>query len=772
MKKLSLLLFLVGILACKQAIAFQSFQIKSIRIVGLQRVSEGAVLNDLPVRAGETLTETRSTEIIKVLYKTGFFKQVTLEREGDVLVIRVVERPTISKLVLNDVKDKDKVVKLLREAGISEGRLYDPAAVIRAQKELEHYYLSKGKYGVKIEPTVTEEGSLITLKFDIFEGDVAKIKQIKIVGNNAFTEKELTQDFHTGTSNWLSWFTSKDKYAKEKLNADLETLRSYYLDRGYLQFQIESTEVSLTPDKKNIYVTIHVQEGEKYHFGNVSIDGQTIVPKAQLTKFLKPIQNGQTFSRKTLLNVKKAIEDRLGKEGYHRAEARMAVEANDQNKTVSVNFHIAQGNRVYVRHIEFVGNLTTKDEVLRRELPQMEGTWISSCLIEEGKENIIRRFGGNVEVETLPVAECPDQVDVIYNVEEAKLGQIGAGVSYSAAEKLMFNFSISQENFFGTGKSVDFQFDNSRANTNYSIGYMDPYFTVDRIGMGASAYYSKTDLSRVTHFSRYATDTWGGDLRWIFPLGRYEAIKLGLGYDNLHLKFDPKVVAGEVIAFTNKYGTNYKEWKTSAAWLYNSLNHRIFPTHGISHTLGGEVVIPGANLQYYKLTYDLAWFYPLTESERWIFNVSSCVGFGNGYGKTPTLPFYRNYTAGGSRLVRGYKENSLGPKDDKGLPFGGNTLLAGSVSLIFPTPFCPDSKSVRTALFFDAGQVYDTRYRTRVSNGVTIHRNPTGLRYSVGGSVLWNSPFGPINLSLAMPLNAKKGVDSKELFAFSAGTQF
>jgi len=772
MKKTSLLLFLVGILACKQAFAFQSFEVKSIRVIGLQRVSQAAVLNDLPIRVGETLTETRSTEIIQVLYKTGFFKQVTLEREGDVLVIRVVERPTISKLVLNDVKEKDKVQKILREAGVSEGRLYDPAAVIRAQKDLEHYYLSKGRYGVKIEPNVTEEGSLVTVKLDIFEGDVAKIKHIKIIGNHAFTEKELIKDFHTGPSNWLSWFTSKDKYAKEKLNADLETLRSYYMDRGYIHFQIESTEVSLTPDKKQIYVTIHVHEGDKYHFGRVTLDGQSIVQKEKLVKLLKPIQNGATFSRKSLLAVKKGVEDRLGTEGYHRAEARMAVEANDKNQTVSVNFHIVPGARVYVRHIEFHGNVTTKDEVLRRELPQMEGTSISTGLIEEGKENIIRRFGGNVEVETIPVQECPDQVDVVYNIEEAKLGQIGAGIAYSAAEKLMFNFSISQENFFGTGKSVDFQFDNSRASTNYSIGYMDPYFTIDRIGMGASAYYSKTDLSRVTSFSRYATDTWGGDLRWILPMGRFEALKLGLGYDNLHLKFNPNVVAGEVIAFTNKYGTNYKEWKASVAWIYNSLNHRIFPTCGVSHTAGTEFVLPGASLQYYKLTYDLAWFYALTESEKWILNVSSSLGFGNGYGKSSTLPFYRNFTAGGSRLVRGFKENTLGPKDDKGLPFGGNTLVSGTVSLIFPTPFMPDSKSVRTALFFDAGQVYDTRYRTRVLNGVTIHRNPTGLRYSVGASVLWNSPFGPITLSLAAPLNAKKGVDSKEPFAFSAGTTF
>lgn len=772
-KKISVALLLVGYLACSAAFAFQAFHVSNIRIVGLKRVSEAAVMNDLPLKIGETLSETRSSELIRTLYKTGFFKSVELERDGNTLVIRVIERPTVSKLTLNGVKEKDKIQKVLREAGLAEGRMYDPAIVARAQKALEHHYMTKGKYGVKIEPKVVEESPvLMHVKLDIYEGDVAKIHQIKIVGNTAFTEKELCKDFHSASTNWLSWFSSDDKYVKEKLNADLETLRSYYLDRGYIQFQIDSTEVSLTPDKKQLYITIHVTEGDEYCFGEVGIEGQCVVPRETLMAALQPIRCGGTFSRKCLLEVKEALEDELGSEGYSFAEVRPAHDVDEVHKKVNISFHIDPKRRVYVRRIHFVGNATTKDEVLRRELPQMEGTWISTGLIRAGKQRIISKgFGTTVEVETTEVPGYPDLVDITYKLEEARLGQVGAGIAFSQAEKLAFNFSLSQENFFGTGKAVDFNFDNSRACTNYSLGYQDPYFTIDGIGMGASAYYTKNDLSKTTHIAHYATDALGGEVRWVFPMSAYEAFKVSVGYDDTHLKAPRHHASREVLAFIAKNGTKFQECSTGLAWVYDSLDQRLFPTCGLIQTVAGKVVVPGAKLQYYRLTYDMAWFYPLTDSNRWVFNVSSNLGIGNGYGKTRLLPFYKNFFAGGSQYVPGFQENSLGPKDSTNHPFGGNALVAGTVGLIFPTPFKPDTKAVRTALCLNAGQVYDTRCKEELVNGVWVSRNPAGLRFSAGLWVTWHSPMGPLKFGLFKPLRLKKG-DEKQYFSFSAGTSF
>jgi outer membrane protein insertion porin family len=359
----------------------------------------------------------------------------------------------------------------------------------------------------------------------------------------------------------------------------------------------------------------------------------------------------------------------------------------------------------------------------------------------------------------------------VYNIEEARLGQIGAGLGYSVTEKLMFNFSVSQENFFGTGKMVDFTFDKSKSASNYAFGYQDPYFTADGIGMGVSAFYNKSHLSKTTDVSDYITDVYGAQQRFIFPLSKYETFSLSYGYDNTHLKVSPRA-ALELTSFINQYGGIQQEVTVGFGWQYNSLNTRIFPTCGLSQNLGFSIVVPGANLQYYKASYDFTWYYPLTESERWIVNLSSTLGYGNGYGKTPTLPFYRHYYAGGTRFVRGFEENSLGPRDSLGRAFGGNALVAGTAALIFPNPIKPDAKSVRTALFFDAGQVYDTRNQVVVINGQTISHKVNGLRYSVGVSLTWHSPLGaPLTFALAKPLNMKPG-DQRRTFTFWMGTQF
>ena len=769
--KRSALLILVGSLSFFQVEAFQSFVVQTIRVEGLQRVSKGAVLEELPVEIGQTITDTKATEAIRALYKSGFFKEVTLNRDGNALVVRVIERPTISRLTLTGIKDKDKVKKLLREVGVSEGQLFDPALLLRAQKELERYYYSRGRYGVKIEPTVTEEGSLVSLTLTIYEGDVARIKDIKIMGNTLFPEKELLKEFRTAKTNWLSWFSSDDKYNKEKLNADLEILRSYYMDRGYINFQIDSSQVSLSSDKKNIFITIHVTEGDQYNFGQVALAGQWVLPKHTLEPLLAPVKAGIPFSRKTLLEVKQALEDRLGDEGFSFAEARTNHEMREAQKSVDIVFEMHPGKRMSVRRILFKGNSTTKDEVLRRELPQMEGTWISNVLVKEGKEKILRRgFGSEIEIETPPVPGTTDELDLVYKLEEARLGQLSGGLGYSPTERLMFNFAISQENFFGTGNAVDFNFDKSKASTSYALGYMDPYFTVDGIGMGASGYFNQSNMSKTTNVSNFTADTLGGELRWIFPVDQYEVIKLSLGYDDTRLKTDSTSVSREIQKFTESYGKKFSEFTVGVSWIYETINQRLFPTRGVSQSAGVRTVVPGANQQYYQLTYSAVAYHPLTESELWVLGLKSNLSYGTGYGKTRRLPFYRNVYAGGMSSIRGFEESSLGPKDSSGRSFGGNALILGTASLIFPNPIKPDAKSIRTALFLDAGQVYDTSYRKSIVNGAS--RNPKGLRYAAGISLTWNTPLGaPLSFSFAKPINAKRG-DETRYFAFSMATQF
>lgn len=798
MKKIGLLLlFLVGTLAFlpMQVQAFQTFTVKSIRITGLHRVSEGAVLEDLPIQIGQTVTEASASEAIQALYKTGFFKDVTLSRDGSTLVVHVVERPTISKLTVLGVKDKDKVLKQLREAGLAEGQLFDPAVLLKAEKELERFYLSKGKYAVRIESKVSEETeSLVDVQLDIYEGDAAKIREIKIIGNTAFSEKEVTKEFRSCRTNWLSWFYKDDQYNKDKFAADLEILRSYYMDRGYIHFQIESTQVSLSPDKKDIYIAVHISEGCQYAFGDINITGHFVVPKCKLEPLLAPIQGNPIFSRKALLDVKQALETRMGDEGYSISEARPEHQIDEACKRVNLVYELVPGKRMYINRIFIRGNATTKDEVLRRELPQMEGTWISSALVKEGRENILRRgFGSEVEIESVPVAESSDKVDLVYKIEEARLGQVAAGLGYSETEKLMFNFAITQDNFFGTGKGVGFNFDKSRSTTNYAIDYSDPYFTVDGIGMGFGAYYNKCNLSKSSDVSNFTADTLGTDLRWIFPLSRFSALRAGIGYDDTRLKLpkDRFDVAREILFFTDQFGERFPEGVVSLGWIYDSRDQPLFPRRGMSHSLGIRAVIPGASQRYYRITYDTTAFYPITSSERWILSFNGNLGYGDGYGRYKDkngthhrqLPFYRHFFAGGTRFVRGFEENSLGPKETLQGPdkkaffgpraFGGNALIAASVSLIFPNPIAPDAKSVRTALFLDAGQVYDTRYRYTKLNGQKVARNPQGLRYSVGLSLTWHTPLGgaPLTFSLAKPLNLKKG-DKKRYFAFWMGGQF
>lgn len=748
--------------------AFDRFTVQQIQVEGLKRVSEGAVLKELSVTRGEVFTEDEAEQALRRLYRTGLFADVRFSVDKGKLVIQVIERPAIQKVYIKGVKQNDSIKKMLKEMRIVDGGILNPVRLKEAQQSIENMYLSQGRYGVKVDYHWSEtKPGLVDVTFDIFEGDVAKVQEVRILGATAIPEKTLLKQMHHSKTNWLSWFSNDDKYSREKWNADLEILRSYYMDRGYMDVRIESAQVSVTPDKKHIYLTIKIVEGPIYRVGGVYLKGKLPVSEDKFAEALSPLKIGDIFSRQTVMNVKTSIEEVLGAEGYSFSEVQVIPEVDEAEHTMSIVFEIDPKKRVYVRRIHIKGNVSTQDEVFRRDIPQMEGAPLSTKLINSGKENILRRsYANRVEIETAKVFGTTDAVDVAYQVTEGKVGQAGVGLEYSQAQRLGWNINWGQENFFGTGKSVNFNFDHNQAVTNYQFGYFDPFFTVDGIGMGYNLYHNKTHLSKTTSLSNYSTDTTGMDFYWVFPTGKYEYIKTSLGYDNLYLNNNS--TAQEITTFINNNGNRFREVSVGFGWGYSNLDRRIFPRTGISHSVNLRGSFPGSNLQYYRLTHDSHWYKPLSQNNHWIFHVMTLLGYGNGYGKTDQMPFFKHFFAGGSRWVRGYEENDLGPKDSTGRSFGGNAIAAASFNLIFPNPIKPDAEAVRTALFFDLGQVYDTKYRHALGTGKA--RNSC-LRYTAGLSLSWNSPMGPIMFSLAKPLNLKQG-DNRRSFAIGAATHF
>jgi outer membrane protein insertion porin family len=739
--------------------AFEPFVIRNINIEGLKKVSKEAVLQEINLKKGQTITEEQAQQIIKSLYKMNFFKDVQLEQEGNDLVVKLTERPVIGKLTLTGISSKEDVNKILKEHQVVEGLMYDSNAVARAERDIERHYLSKGKYGIRVENKVTlQERDRISLVIEIYEGEEAKIKQIKIIGNTKFKEKELLKQFYHGKTNWLSWYTKNDRYFKEKLDADLEVLQSYYMDRGFVNFQIESTQVSLTADKKHVYITISIIEGDQYTFDTISLSGNFVGLNSEFEAIIaENIKSKDLFSRKILLEIKKQIEDNLADIGYSKAEARLNFEINEAKHLVNINISVQPNQKIMVRRIAISGNYVTQDLVLRRMLPQFEGTWISNKDIQEGKQQFLRYgYASKVDVQTNPVAGTLDQVDLEYKIEEQRTMQVHAGISYSGAEGFGYNVGADIKNFVGTGKDVGFLFDNSKVSTGYSFNYYNPYFTVDGIGLGWDVYFRRNNLSKTSKIFEYSTDNIGGNIRASMPVSQYSAAYVGVGYNytKLQVPYNPPI---QIYDFTNKKGFKYPEYFFSIGWNYNSLDRYIFPTKGLTQKANFKQSIPMSKIKYYIVSYESSWFKPITKN--YIFNFASDLAYGGKYGKD-SFPFFRNFFVGGADSLRGFEEKSLGPLDSQKRPYGGNVLINFRNSVIFPVPFKGEMENVRPALFMDIGQVYDT-YK------ISTHRSHAGLRYSIGLSVSINTPLGaPVVLSLAKPLNAKRN-DSKETFAFT-----
>lgn len=767
-------LLLTQLIFCCSALAFESFVVSDIKIIGLEKVSKEAVLEAVDIQPGQTFTQSKTPKVIRSLFSTGFFKNVQLEKERNVLVIKVAERPIITEFELKGVRGKEKILKTLRNYNIAKGRMYNPSSLTKAQEELEIHYLSSGKYGVRVEAFVKElSENTVSVKVDIFTGDEARIKQIKIVGNHYFSEKELLSQLHHSKTSIFSWFNKKDQYAKEKLAADLDILRSYYMDRGFVNFVINSTQVSLTPDKKGLYININVTENKKYNFGKVDVSGDYFVKKEELLRIISEnIQEGKHFSRRQLWDAKTAIEERLGEEGYSKADVRFNFDTNEDKNIININFFIEPNKRVYVRRINILGNTLTEDIVLRRKLVQDEGTWVSTADVKKGKNSILRNgYAADVEVETASVPNSDDQVDITYKIEEQRTAQLSAGLTWSQLDKFAIDAGASFKNFCGTGKDLSFNFNKSKEYTNYSFDYFDPYFTESGVGFGYGMYYSKRDFSRSSdEIFDYSNRTFGGRLRWSYPVTEYSSISFGLGYDHNSIGYDPdsKYAPLEASIFFENEGTKFDEYSLFTGWTRSTLDRYVFPSSGTHQVLNLKISLPCSDLKYYNMSHSFGWYVPIYEKD-YVFHFSTNIAYGNKYSSTCTYPFFKNYHLGGAESVRGYRERSLGPLDSRLQRFGGNLMMHGTIEIIFPPPFFPDSKSVRTSLFLDAGQAYTTINKTTLHHRVEQSRNPTGIRYSVGICLKWHSPLGvPMTFAFAKPLNDKSN-DRKRNFHFTFG---
>ncbi len=756
-KKLFFSLFLLLALLMRVANGDNGFIVKDIQIRGLQRISAGTVYNYLPVNVGEEFTPQKAAAAIRALFKTGFFKDVVLERSGNTLIVHVAERPTIAKIIFEGNKDisKDDLKKALNTIGLAEGKVFNRQLLEKVEQELRRQYFSHGKYGVRIKTDVSRlTRNRVGIHIEISEGRVAKIKQINIVGNHVFDSDDLIDLFELSTTNLLSFYTKDDQYSKQKLSADLERLRSYYLDRGYIKFNIESTQVNITPDKKEIYITVNINEGDLYTLEKVKLTGNLVVKPDELIKLVQ-VGPGEIFSRKNATLTSKAISDRLGDEGFLFANVNMVPEINEDKKTVVMTFFVDPGKRVYVRRINMKGNTKTRDEVLRREMRQMEAAWASGKKIERSKTRLQRLgYFKDVNVETPPVVGTSDQVDVNYSVSERSSGNLSAGVGFSQVQGLVFNANISQDNVFGSGKRVNLAFNNSNITTQYSFGYFDPYYTLDGVSMGYDLGYIARDASQA-NISNYSTDVINSGFNFGIPLNEFDRLRFNTDFRYTKLNTST-FTSNEIRDFVNTQGDSYLTLSLGLGWTHDTLNRALFPTAGGQQRFSALATIPGSDLTYYKVAYKQQHYFPIAKDLT--FRLLGEVAYGDGYGDTKNLPFFEHYFAGGVRSVRGFKDNTLGPRDSNNRSFGGSTKITGKAELFFPVPFLKESKSVRMGAFVDAGTI---------NNGFSV----SNMRYSVGISGEWLSPFGALAVSFAIPMNSIDG-DQKQSFQFSFGSGF
>ncbi|WP_133129423.1 outer membrane protein assembly factor BamA [Legionella yabuuchiae] len=749
-----------------QAFGADSFIVRDIKVTGLQRVSVGTVLNYIPVQVGEEVGPPSTPKIIRALYDTGFFQSVVLERQGNTLIVNVVERATIGSInvVGNKEIPSDKMKEILKELGLVKGHVYQRASLERLEKELKQAYNARGKYNARIDSNVTTlTENRVAINVTVSEGRVSRIKEIKIIGNQHYSDAELLSQSALSSSNMFTYFTKKDQYSKAAMDASLEALRSFYLDRGYLKFKIISSQVLLSPDKKDVFINIHIEEGPQYRFSGYEIVGKTVLPEEKLRSLIQ-VRKGAVFSRKKVTQSISAIGTALGDVGYGFPAINAEPRINEENKTVFIAFVMDPGRHVYVRRINFHGNTKTGDYVLRNIIRQDEGALLSLHNIKESERQLrLLNYLKNIDVKTTPVPGANNQVDLDISVEEAPSAEASASLGYGTTGP-QFNASFNQYNFMGTGRTVGLAFNASYWGQDYSFNYYNPFYTNTGVGRGVSIYFQKVDPQHLDVAS-YSSDRFGGEVNYNMLLSDRDSLQFGYGYQGLNIQSVGRVQ--QVQNFVSLYGRNFSQIRLNTGWNRNSYDQMPYPTKGINQQAGAMLSLPanGHSLNYYKASYQARMYYPITRG--FIFTLLGNVGYGNGFRRDTGLPFFENYFAGGIAQpgqVRGYESYSLGPQDNFGNALGANLLVNGSVGLILPYPLSRDN--IRTSIFADAGNVFAK------DTPAALTGTPSGpLRYSSGIAIEWRSPFGPLSFSVAKPLN-KQPTDEEQIFQFTLSSSF
>jgi outer membrane protein insertion porin family len=759
-------LALVGLtVTAVSARAADSFVVQDIRIEGLQRVEPGTVFSYLPIKQGDTFTDDKASEAIRALYATGFFNDVKIETEGNVVVVQVLERPAIGTIDFSGIHEfeKDNLTKALHTVGLSQGRYYDKALVDKAEQELKRQYLTRGFYAAEVTTTVTPiDRNRVGLLFSVIEGPNAKIRQINFIGNKVFSTSTLRDEMQLSTPNWFSWYTKNDLYAKEKLTGDLENVRSYYLNRGYLEFNIESTQVSITPDKKEMYLTIMVHEGEPYTISSIKLSGNLLNREAELNKLIK-IKPGDRFSAEKLQAATKTIVDRLGEYGYAFATVNALPQIDQEHHTVNLVLQVDPSRRVYVRRVNITGNTRTRDEVVRREMRQLESSWFDSGRLALSKDRVNRLgYFTNVEVTTVPVEGTDDQVDVNVDVTEKPTGAITLGAGFSSTDKVVLSAGVSQDNVFGSGTSLSVNVNTAKTFRTLTVTQVDPYFTVDGIKRITDVYYRTFQPLIFSTDSSFRIITVGGDLKFGIPFSEADTVYFGAGVEQNRLDVDSNTPAS-YIDYVKEFGRVVNNVPLTAGWSRDNRDSALVPSRGYFTQANAEYGTPAGNTTYVKADLQAQYYYSFARG--FVLGLNFQGGYGKGL-DGQTFPIFKNYFAGGIGSVRGYEPSSLGPRDaTTNDPIGGDKMVVGNIELTFPLPGTGYDRTLRVFTFFDGGNVWGDPGQGATTTGAN------GLRYAYGAGLAWISPIGPLKLSLGFPLQKHTG-DQYQKFQFQIGTAF
>ncbi|QIK80180.1 outer membrane protein assembly factor BamA [Lysobacter sp. HDW10] len=762
----------------------EPFQVSDVRVDGLQRISAGTVFTYLPIERGDTVNQSNAGDAIRALYKTGFFEDVRLSREGNILVVNVVERPAINKIEMKGNKDikEDDLRKGLKEIGLEEGDTFDRMSLDRVTQELTRQYNNRGKYNVEINPVVTQlDRNRVNVAINVKEGKAAKIRHINVIGNELFTDKELMDNWESHPTGWLSWYKRDDQYSKERLSGDLEKLQSYYLDRGYIDADVtpDNTQVTISPNKRDLYITAGLTEGEQYKVSTVTVSGDTVLPHEDIEKqvqlFVAP---DKVFSRRGLEAANESVAAALSNIGYAFASVNPVPNVDREKRTVSLDFQVNPGPRVNVRRIVFDGNTRTADNVLRREMRQMEGSWYSQAAIDRSKIRLQQLgFFEEVKIESKPVPGTQDQVDLAVSVKETNSGTMNFGVGYSQLGGIQLNGSISERNFMGSGNQLSMALARSSYQKQASFQFLNPYFSKNGMSLGYNIYWSEFDYSNY-NTAQYNTSEGAANVTLGIPLTEWDSISWSVGYSRKQVSIFRGSTPQSIVDYIDAVGTRtFNAWRTSVSFARDTRDNYLQPTRGTYQRLGLEVTLPNSTVSYYMLDYQLSKFFPL--SDKFVLNTVANVGYGNSYGKTYTrtlsdgrvvtakgMPFYENFYAGGvsqAGRVRGFVDNTLGPTDASSWgynqPIGGSIKTIGSLELFFPKLI--DSPAARVSAFLDFGNVFADRSSIKASE----------LRASAGVAMMWRSPMGPISISYAIPVRKFPG-DRIERLQFSFAGQF